>query len=399
MERHVISLITGIIFGVCIVLAGFANPDNIIAALRLKKYHVIRTVVVFLLVGLIGTWIIGILGTTDIISKPAAIVTLIIGGLFVGAGLGLTGYSPSTSLAGAATGKADGIATIIGMFLGAHAYIILYPFFIQSLEKVHNYGNVTLPQVTDMSPIVFIIPAFAGGIIILFLTYIKDIRNFTRTKKQEEPIIEDNLVQDNSITTLLQEEDCQLQSDSIEAAHALVLWKNIMFGIMLICLILLEISFWIVSKESLGSGNENTSNLFFGITFNQITIALYITNTILLISSIFYVIIIFFCLSVSLSTALGGLRYISRSFFFGLLAFVLLVPWQIYFKPILFGAVFMPSELANLQYNDSIQNVNVLWLYLRFVGYWTIIMLILIRSQIYSSQWTKSIFGKIEEII
>ncbi|MEJ2649288.1 MAG: hypothetical protein P8016_12885, partial [Sedimentisphaerales bacterium] len=87
MGAHIVSLIVGIIFGSCLVLAGLAEPDRIIGALRMKDTHVIRTIIVFLLVGITGTWIIQVLGTVEMNNNPAAIVNLIIGGLLVGAGL------------------------------------------------------------------------------------------------------------------------------------------------------------------------------------------------------------------------------------------------------------------------------------------------------------------------
>ncbi|MHC4511908.1 MAG: DUF6691 family protein, partial [Planctomycetota bacterium] len=151
MAIPVVGLILGAIFGASLVLTGLTDPDKIIGSLRLKDFHALRTVVVSVLIAMLGTWLLGLGGVAHLDIKPAAIVTLLMGGALVGIGLGITGFSPGTGLACAASGRIDALATVIGMLFGAHVYILIYPSIVAPLERIINVGEVTLPQVTGTS--------------------------------------------------------------------------------------------------------------------------------------------------------------------------------------------------------------------------------------------------------
>ena len=399
MGAHIVSLILGIIFGSCLVLAGLAEPDRIISALRLKDTHVIRTIVVFLLVGIIGTWTIQHLGTTEMNNNPAVIVTLIIGGLLVGAGLGLTGYSPCTSLAGAASGRLDAITTILGMFFGAYLFIFIYPPLIQPLEKVYNYGRVTLPEITHVSELAWVIPIFAAGTIGLILSLAIQKGKAVRPEKAQSraAIIEEDFFDESRPKTTSREVSKAQSADFFDASMSLGFWKNLLFFIMIISLLLVQSSFWLVNQGYIEKINENMPGMPFDITMQHISIILNISNTILVSAAVIYVLTLFFCLSSSFGASLGGLRYISRAFFSSLAFLILLFPWQILFRSTVLGAIFSPSELLESNSIDASQIFPAVLLYLRFVGYWSFVTLLLIRSQIYSRRWTKSLLSRIEQ--
>jgi hypothetical protein len=71
MSIPIVGLIMGVIFGASLVLTGLTNPDKIIGALRLKDFYAIRTVAVFLLVGMLGTWILDLFGAANFDIKTA----------------------------------------------------------------------------------------------------------------------------------------------------------------------------------------------------------------------------------------------------------------------------------------------------------------------------------------
>ena len=170
MSTAIIAIILGAMFGASLVLSGLTDPDRIIGVLRLKDFHALRTVVVFVLVGMLGTWILGLEGAANLNVRPAAILTILIGGALLGAGLGLTGFGPATGLASAASGRIDALFTVIGMFFGAHAYVLIYPSLAVRLERVLNLGKVTLPQITGVTAASWVIPIFATGSLALLLT-------------------------------------------------------------------------------------------------------------------------------------------------------------------------------------------------------------------------------------
>lgn len=176
MSTTITGLIIGIIFGAALVLAALADPDKIIGTLRLKDFHAMRTIAVFVLVGMLGTWILEIAGLAHFSVKPAAILSVLLGGALLGIGFGLTGYCPGTGLACAASGRIDALVTVIGMFFGALVFILIYPYAVEPLENIANYGKVTLPEITGVSRAIWVVSFVALGSLTLF---------FTKPKKQE----------------------------------------------------------------------------------------------------------------------------------------------------------------------------------------------------------------------
>ena len=64
MSTGIVGFIVGVLFGAGLLLAGLADPDKIIGTLRLKDFHAMRTIAVFVLVGMLGTWILDIVGSS-----------------------------------------------------------------------------------------------------------------------------------------------------------------------------------------------------------------------------------------------------------------------------------------------------------------------------------------------
>jgi len=167
------GLVVGGLFGAALVLAALADPDKIIGTLRLKDFHAMRTIVVFVLVGILGTWVLELLGLANFDIKPAAVASILLGGALLGIGFGLTGFCPGTGLACAASGRIDALVTVIGMFLGALVFILIYPNVVMPLEKVAGYGKTTLPEITGTPKAAWIIPIVVIGFAALFLTRAK----------------------------------------------------------------------------------------------------------------------------------------------------------------------------------------------------------------------------------
>ena len=111
-----------------------------------------------------------------------------------------------------------------------------------------------------------------------------------------------------------------------------------------------------------------------------------------------YCLTMLFCLKVSLLGRLGGINHISRAFFLSLLFFVFLMPWQVVFKGPVLGAMYMPSELINCCSGKVCNIFCTVLYYLRFTGYWLLVMLMLIFAQIRSYRWAKTTLRRLEVI-
>ncbi|MCP4711745.1 MAG: YeeE/YedE family protein [Planctomycetes bacterium] len=179
-DTNILGFMIGAIFGAALFLGGLADPDKIIGTLRLKDFHAMRTIAVFVLVGMLGTWFLEQAGFAHLSVKPAALVAVLIGGGLLGIGFGLTGYCPGTGLACAAAGRIDALITVIGMLFGALVFILIYPSIVVPLDGYINKGKVLIPEVIGVSKTYLVLGIVGGGTLLLFLTSEK----FIKPKKQ-----------------------------------------------------------------------------------------------------------------------------------------------------------------------------------------------------------------------
>lgn len=170
MSSEMIGFIVGVLFGAGLLLGGLADPDKIIGTLRLKDFHALRTIALFILVGMLGTWILNLVGVAHFSVKPAAMLCVLIGGALLGIGFGLTGYCPGTGLACAVAGRIDAMVTVLGMFLGALVFIWIYPSVVLPIEAIANFKKVMLPEITGSPRGAWVIVIVTGGVLALVLT-------------------------------------------------------------------------------------------------------------------------------------------------------------------------------------------------------------------------------------
>ena len=402
MSTPVVGLIMGVIFGASLVLTGLTNPDKIIGALRLKDFYAIRTVAVFLLVGMLGTLILDLFGVANFSIKPAVILTVLIGGALLGTGLGLTGFGPATGLASAASGRLDALVTVIGMIFGAHVYILIYPSVVVPLERILNFGSLTLPQITGASAALWVVPIFAAGSLTLFITRSREQQYDEQRMRAGDLEMNEVFPFPLSPKPTLREKGIYLKSDCLNAAYVFRQWKNLLFVVMLLCLLLLQGSFWLVStgqvdiaenSNTAAPAEESPSRWLFGfdVTFERLTSIVRIANIILVLTSVLYALIMYFGLGISFKGGLGGLAHICGALYMALIIFVLLLPWQNFFGPITMGATYTPGELARWCTTDISDTLGMVLFYLRFTGYWALVMLLLLLAQLRSFRWARAI--------
>lgn len=170
MNDLILGILVGLAFGAGLYLSDLANPDKIIGTLRLRDFHAMRVIGVFLLSSILGVWLLDLAGWANYAIKPAAWLAVGLGGAFVGAGFGMTGYCPGTGLAAAASGRIDALFTVLGMFAGTGVYIATYRWIGSPILEVANQGKVTLQEVTGIPQAVWVAALVGGGALLLFLT-------------------------------------------------------------------------------------------------------------------------------------------------------------------------------------------------------------------------------------
>lgn len=248
-------------------------------------------------------------------------------------------------------------------------------------------------------------------------------------------------------------------TDSLEAVGVFRGWKNLMFLIVFLCLLLIQCGFWLVNtglidaecgccaKAACGKSagevqdpnqaapapadpnkpvdpNEAAeaetaaaapeteaveeaeadepksvlNDILQKVNIHRFGMGLCIVNAILILSSCIYVLTILFSLKVSIVGKLGGINHISRAFFLALIMFVLLLPWQRIFGGVVVGVIYSKCELLkaySAEKSDLIANVLY---YLRFCGYWLLVFFMLILTQMRTCRWTRAILRRLEVV-
>jgi len=154
-----------------------------------------------------------------------------------------------------------------------------------------------------------------------------------------------------------------------------------------------------IAQESAPSaGEQETSGFLFGINFNHLVWIIRFANAVLILAATLYCLTMLFSLKVSMLGRLGGINHITRAFFLSLLALVLLLPWQRVFSPAIVGAIFTPEEMVKWFSTRTPDLFDGIIYYLRFCGFWLLIVLLLIMAQIRSSRWAGAILRRLEII-
>jgi len=115
-----------------------------------------------------------------------------------------------------------------------------------------------------------------------------------------------------------------------------------------------------------------------------------ICNFIVIVTATLYCLVLLMSVKISLVGRLGGINHISRAFFLSLFALVVLLPWQRLLPGVIVGAVYTPDELFCGAAKDGASIIFRILYYLRFVGMWLIEILLLLFAQFRSGRWAKA---------
>lgn len=216
-------------------------------------------------------------------------------------------------------------------------------------------------------------------------------------------------------------------TDCLEAIGVFRAMKNAFFIIALASLLILQASFLLVkfdvvkaadtkalggqeeikktaekiiadpNKPLVTTEKEKTS--IFAFTFKRLAGLIRFFNFLLILAAVLYCLTMLFILKVSLLGRLGGINHICRAFFLALVFAVLIMPWQKLFPGVIFGAMFTPAELQNACAKAADYNIGLtIGHYLRFTGFWLLVLLFLIFSQLRSGRWSKATLRRLEVI-
>lgn len=163
-QRLLLGLISGILFGFLLQKGRVAKFRVIVGQFLLKDWTVVRVMLTAVAVGAVGVWAMLALGLVKLHIQSAAFGGVVIGGLLFGVGMAVFGYCPGTSVAACGEGRRDAMVGVLGMLVGAFAYVVGFPALQGLIKGFGDWGKVTVADVTGLSPWLFVAAIVAATV-------------------------------------------------------------------------------------------------------------------------------------------------------------------------------------------------------------------------------------------
>jgi hypothetical protein len=157
-DKLLLGFVSGIAFGFLLQKGQAAKYRVIMGQFFLKDWTVAKIMATGVAVGAIGIYAMHERGMVHLEIKPAALGGVVIGAILFGIGLSIFGLCPGTSVAGCGEGRRDAMLGVLGMFFGAGAYVLGYEKLQPLVMAFGDLGKVTLPELTQTSPWLWIAP-------------------------------------------------------------------------------------------------------------------------------------------------------------------------------------------------------------------------------------------------
>jgi len=142
----VIGTLIGFGFGFVLERAGFGRAQKLAAQFYGTDLTVFKVMFSAIVTAMLGAVVLSSLGLADFkgladgIVSPTFLWPMIVGGFVLGIGFIVSGYCPGTSFVAMASGKLDGLATVVGVIVGQVVYAALETGPL--LRGFHNSSNL-----------------------------------------------------------------------------------------------------------------------------------------------------------------------------------------------------------------------------------------------------------------
>ncbi|HAD09525.1 MAG TPA: hypothetical protein DCF62_08605 [Porticoccaceae bacterium] len=167
MMTLIIGFLIGCAFGAILYLGGATSYRRILGTLRLKDMWIIKLMGTAIGVGALGIALLDLGGWANMSVKPTYVWGVAIGGLIFGVGWAVSGFCPGTCVVGAAEGKKDALATLLGGLVGALIFSLVYPY-LEGLINTANFGKLTLDSAIGINSIWLALAIFVAFIAMTF---------------------------------------------------------------------------------------------------------------------------------------------------------------------------------------------------------------------------------------
>lgn len=157
-----LGTLVGFAFGFVLERAGFGNAKNLAAQFYLTDTRVLKVMFSAIATACAGLALLSGLGVLDLslVTVPETFLgPHVVGGLLLGAGFMISAYCPGTGVVAMASGKWDGLWSIVGVMAGS----LLFGFLYGPLESFYLSGAMGPVTLADALGIPF--PVLAAGVV------------------------------------------------------------------------------------------------------------------------------------------------------------------------------------------------------------------------------------------
>ena len=142
------AVLIGIGFGFFLERAGFGSARKLMAQFYLTDLAVFKVMFTAIITAMLGVAALAWAGWLDlslVYLVPTYLAPQVVGGLVLGAGFVIGGYCPGTAVAATATGRVDGLVSLLGILAGTLTFAELFPlvkgFYLSGAGEA-----MTIPQ-------------------------------------------------------------------------------------------------------------------------------------------------------------------------------------------------------------------------------------------------------------
>lgn len=155
----VVGVLIGFGFGFVLERAGFGRAPKLAAQFYGDDMTVLKVMFGAIVTAMLGTVVLSGLGLIDLraVADHATSSTflwpMIVGGFALGVGFIVSGYCPGTSMVAMASGKWDGLATVVGVVVGQVAWTALEGIpAVSRWQNASDMGHVYLYDLLHLPP-------------------------------------------------------------------------------------------------------------------------------------------------------------------------------------------------------------------------------------------------------
>ncbi len=182
----VVAVLIGFAFGFVLERAGFGRAPKLAAQFYGTDMTVFKVMFGAIVTAMLGLVLASTLGLTsfktvaDHAASATFLLPMVAGGFLLGAGFIMSGYCPGTSFVAMASGKLDGLYTVLGVIVGQVAWAELE--WRPGFAAFHNAGNLGNYYLWEL----FHLPAQAGPVIVALAVTVMAVGCFFGAEKLEK---------------------------------------------------------------------------------------------------------------------------------------------------------------------------------------------------------------------